>query len=297
MEAHAATVALPLETAAYGRDASLPVFESDVQAAAHQACLALGFISADADCIARAWHRQTQRLGGFDPLLWPAEAPDFGCVPWPRQRAFAPCPQALGLYAVLPTAQWVRRMAQAGVPTIQLRFKSLDAQAITREVSAAVEAVAGTDSLLFINDHWQAAIDAGAYGVHLGQEDLDAAGGANLDAIRQAGLRLGLSSHGYVEMLKADRFSPSYIAMGAVYSTTLKRMVTPPQGPGRLTAYARLMRKYPLVAIGGIDEARFDDVLPSGVGSIAVVRAIVASDTPEKTAVRLMHRIAEKRTL
>ena len=43
-----------------------------------------------------------------------------------------------------------------------------------REVRAAVEAVQGTDALLFINDHWQAAIAAGAYGVHLGQEDLDA---------------------------------------------------------------------------------------------------------------------------
>jgi thiamine-phosphate pyrophosphorylase len=74
-------------------------------------------------------------------------------------------------------------------------------------------------------------------------------------------------------------------------------MVTPPQGPGRLAAYARLMRNYPLVAIGGIDEARFDDVLPSGVGSIAVVRAIVAATDPERTAHRLMQKISEKTTL
>ena len=292
VQAHRTALALPLETAAYARAAGLPTFGGPAEAAAHQACLALGFISADAACVAKAWQNQTNRVGEFDAALWPCEAPDYGCAPVPRVGAFASCPSNLGLYAVLPSAQWVERMAQAGLPTLQLRFKSADPQAIDDEVRAAVQAVKGTRSLLFINDHWQAAIDAGAYGVHLGQEDLDATGATNLDAIRRAGLRLGLSSHGYAELLKADRFSPSYIALGAVYATTLKRMVTPPQGPGRLAVYARLLRHYPLVAIGGIDDARFDEILPSGVGSIAVVRAIIASDTPEATAKRLMQRMA-----
>ena len=73
-----------------------------------------------------------------------------------RDDAFPPCPEKLGLYAVLPDAQWVGRMARAGVPTVQLRFKSDDAEAIAREVRAAVEAVRGTGALLFINDHWRA---------------------------------------------------------------------------------------------------------------------------------------------
>jgi thiamine-phosphate pyrophosphorylase len=172
-------------------------------------------------------------------------------------------------------------MARAGVPTVQLRFKSDDPVAITREVQAAVLAVQGTGALLFINDHWQAAIKAGAYGVHLGQEDLEGLGGADLNAIRAAGLRLGVSSHGYAEMLRAAAVQPSYIAMGAVYATTLKRMATPPQGTARLKMYAALLRDTPTVAIGGIDAARLPGVLASGVGSVAVVRALVAADQPE----------------
>lgn len=263
-----------------------PVFndEAPVYRAAKQACLDLGFIEADAECLAHAWHAMTLRLGRFDPAGWPAEPQDFGLRPWPRQDAFASCPKQLGLYAVLPDAAWVARMARAGVPTVQLRFKSGDAQAIVNEVRAAVDAVRGTDALLFINDHWQAAIDAGAYGVHLGQEDLAT---ANLPVIRAAGLQLGLSSHGYAEMLHADSFSPSYIAMGAVYPTTLKAMPTAPQGPGRLAAYARLMRDYPLVAIGGIDASKLPEVLASGVGSVAVVRALVAADQPEAAVAQL----------
>ncbi|WP_200844406.1 thiamine phosphate synthase, partial [Raoultella sp. 18072] len=135
-------------------------------------------------------------------------------------------PTDLGLYAVLPDADWVGRMARAGVPTVQLRFKSGDAAAIRREVAAAARAVRGTGALLFINDHWQEALDAGAYGVHLGQEDLDALAPGALQALRGAGVRLGVSTHGYAEMVRADAASPSYVAMGAVFPTTLKKMAT-----------------------------------------------------------------------
>ena len=267
------------------QDASEPFndtyFETSVYHAAHQACLSLGFIPTDAACLAGAWQRMFIRTGQFDAGIWPSEPEDFGMPSWPRENAFLACPRKLGLYAVLPDAAWVKRMAQAGVPTVQLRFKSDDAQAIEREVHAAVQAVKGTNALLFINDHWQAAINAGAYGVHLGQEDLVE---ADLNQIRTAKLRLGLSSHGYAEMMRADAVSPSYIAMGAVYPTTLKRMTTAPQGAGRLSAYARLMRNYPLVAIGGIDQSKLPEVLASGVGSVAVVRALVAAEHPEAVA-------------
>ena len=289
VQAHRAALALPV-------DNFRPLFSSPQSLhappafrAAKVACRALGFIDSDGLCVANAWQKQTTRLGRFDAQLWPHEPQDFELPPWPREAAFLPCPKRLGLYAVLPDAEWVARMAQAGVQTLQLRFKSANRAKVAAQVAAAVAAVKGSQSLLFINDHWQAAIDAGAYGVHLGQEDLEI---ADLDAIRKAGLRLGISSHGYAEMLKADRVSPSYLAMGAVYTTTLKRMVTPPQGPGRLGAYARLMRHYPLVAIGGIDEARFDEILPTGVGSIAVVRAIVSATDPLAAAQRLMQKLA-----
>ena len=249
------------------------------------ACLQLGFIPADAACIAQAWQAQIARTGNTSD--WPDSPQDFGLRPWPRRDAFPSCPQQLGLYAVLPDAAWVGRMARAGVPTVQLRFKSDDVQAIAQEVTAAVAAVQGTPALLFINDHWQAAIQAGAYGVHLGQEDLDLMQPVDLDAIRIAGLRLGVSTHGYAEMLRADRVSPSYIALGAVFPTTLKRMATAPQGTARLAAYARLLRDYPLVAIGGIDTERLAPVLASGVGSIGVVRALTAASNPEQTAAEL----------
>lgn len=267
--------AMPYEQAVHPSDKAL----SHEVAGLMQGCRMLGFLEHDAQCVAKAWQAQTLRTSQFSIHDWPCLPQDFGISAAPRDNAFPACPHRLGLYAVLPDAQWVGRMARAGVPTVQLRFKSEDATAIRREVRAAVQAVQGTQSLLFINDHWQMAIEEGAYGVHLGQEDMDV---APLDTLRAAGLRLGLSTHGYAEMLRAEAVGPSYMALGAVFPTTLKRMQTAPQGVGRLNAYAQLMRHRPLVAIGGIDAARIPLVMQSGVGAIAVVRAITSASDPER---------------
>ena len=259
--------------------------------AALEACSQLGFIAVDAETLAQAWQRQSERNNHFDATHWPDDPRDFGLGAADPAQAFADCPRELGLYGVLPNAEWVGRMARAGVPTVQLRFKSGDQAAVAREVRAAVEAVKGTNARLFINDHWQAALDAGAYGIHVGQEDLDVIGQRDLETIRASGTRLGVSTHGYAEMVRAHAVQPSYIALGAVFPTTLKKMATAPQGLARLAAYVRLMRHYPLVAIGGISEDLFPAVRATGVGSVAVVRALVNAPDPEAAARHLLQRM------
>lgn len=264
------------------------------------AAIQMGFIETDAQVLGKAWSRMAHQAGGFNPASWPTLPEDFDLLPRPRQanlNAFPECPHALGLYAVLPSAEWVKRMVDAEVPTVQLRYKTeapLNRDHLMMEITAAISAVKGSKTLLFINDYWREAIDAGAYGVHLGQEDLAF---ADIAAIREAGLRLGLSSHGYAEMVYADTFLPSYIAMGAVFPTQLKKMPTAPQGLGRLRQYAKLMQHYPLVGIGGIDESTIQAVAQTGVGSVAVVRAITGSDDPEaavKHLTQLMKQAASQ---
>ena len=251
------------------------------------AAIEMGFIESDARVLGKAWSRMIKEVGDFNPKLWPSRPEYFEMLPYSRNsnpKAFKECPKRLGLYGVFPDADWIKRMVDAELPTAQLRFKSDDAKSIRMQIKEAVAAVKGSKTLLFINDHWEEAIAAGAYGVHLGQEDLVS---ANIDTIREAGLRLGISTHGYAELAIADRYCPSYIAMGAVFPTNLKKMPTAPQGLGRLYAYAKLMQHYSLVAIGGIDEASVHAVAQSGVGSVAVVRAIVASDDPKAAVKRL----------
>jgi thiamine-phosphate pyrophosphorylase len=279
---HHAALGLPSHT-----DAQAAPADDSPYAIAYAAARRLGFVPADAESVAQAWQRQTERTGHFDITAWPCEAIDFGLSAAQGAAGFAAAPKALGVYAVLPNAEWVGRMARAGLKTLQLRFKSPDRQVVRQEIEAALDAVAGTGAHLYINDHWQDALDAGAYGVHLGQEDLDNLSPEDLARIRDAGVRLGLSTHGYAEMLRAEAVCPSYIALGAVFPTTLKAMPTPPQGLARLGAYARLLQHRPLVAIGGIAPEHLGAVARTGVGSFAVVRAITAAQHPEAAAQEL----------
>ena len=256
------------------------------------AAINMGFIESDAKVLGKAWSRMAQEDGGFNALKWPNRPEHFDLLPWTRNmnpNAFPECPMRLGLYGVMPDADWVKRMVDAQLPTVQLRFKSEDKYKIRKQIKESVKAVKDSQTLLFINDYWEQAIDAGAYGVHLGQEDMAT---ADLDKIRSAGLRLGLSTHGYAEMAYADRFCPSYIAMGAVFPTNLKKMSTVPQGLGRLYQYAKLMNHYPLVAIGGIDQDSIRTVSRSGVGSVAVVRAITQAKDP-KAAVKHLQELIQ----
>ena len=256
------------------------------------AAIEMGFIESDAKVLGKAWSRMTLHDGGFNPFKWPSRPEQFDLLPWTRNmnpNAFKECPKRLGLYGVMPDADWVKRMVEAELPTVQLRFKSEDRYKIRKQIKESVKAVEGSKTLLFINDFWEEAIDAQAYGVHLGQEDLET---ADLEKIRAAGLRLGLSTHGYAELAHADRFCPSYIAMGAVFATNLKKMPTAPQGLGRLYQYAKLMSHYPLVAIGGIDQESIHVVAKSGVGSVAVVRAITQAKNP-KDAVKHLQALMQ----
>ncbi|MCF7695457.1 thiamine phosphate synthase [Mycetohabitans sp. B2] len=257
--------------------------------AAFAAFLDCGCAPHDALCLALAWRQGDEHAQ--DP--WPCDVSRFPRVlglPDAPVQPFAACPAALGLYPVVPTADWIERLLALGVRTVQLRRKvdgagdAADPRALAVLRADVRRAVAAgrryDDARVFINDHWQLALDEGAYGVHLGQEDLSR---ADIGALAHAGLRLGLSSHGYYEILVALHFKPSYIALGAVFPTTTKAMPSVPQGLARLARYVRLLDGVvPCVAIGGIDLQTLDDVLATGVRGAALVRAVTQAHDVEK---------------
>jgi thiamine-phosphate pyrophosphorylase len=179
-------------------------------------------------------------------------------------------------YPVVDSVAWVARLAALGVGTIQLRAKDLahaDAVALIRQALAA----AGSARLV-VNDHWRAAIEAGARHVHLGQEDLAE---ADVGAIRGAGLTLGLSTHDEAELANALRHAPDYVALGPIYPTTLKVMRFAPQWLDRLAQWKRRIGSLPLVAIGGITLERAPAVYAAGADAIAVVSDVTRSEAPD----------------
>lgn len=209
------------------------------------------------------------------------------------KASFAPLIYPIGFYPVVPTAAWVERLLSWGVRTIQLRIKTAGhtPAEISAQITAAIEAgKAVPGAQVFINDHWQLALAANAYGVHLGQEDLDT---ANIDILRQAGIRLGLSTHTLEELARAKAVQPSYLAIGPIYPTTLKVMPYEPVGLARLAEWAKLAAPYPVVAIGGISLERLPGVLACGVDGVAVVSAVTLAGDPRLAALNGLEMMRE----
>ncbi|MBO2556683.1 thiamine phosphate synthase [Shewanella algae] len=234
------------------------------------------------------------------PVIWPLEDYPWGNpaqvlgAPWlaapinadgvsakgVSAEGFKTLPHNLGIYPVVADVELLEALLKAGCRTIQLRLKG-EVQPGSSAERAIIRAIAlgrQYQARVFINDHWQLAIAHGAFGVHLGQEDLSQ---ASLEAIQGAGLALGLSSHGYFEALLALRRRPSYLALGHIFATKTKVMPSLPQGLARLGAYSETFGSLlPTVAIGGIDEHNLDAVKHTGVANVAVVRAITEAAEP-----------------
>ncbi|EPT7109081.1 MULTISPECIES: thiamine phosphate synthase [Klebsiella] len=198
------------------------------------------------------------------------------------QPDFPSVPFRLGLYPVVDSVAWIERLLVAGVRTLQLRIKDKRDSEVEEHVVAAIALGRKYHARLFINDYWRLAIKHQAYGVHLGQEDLET---TDLSAIRNAGLRLGVSTHDDMEIDIALAARPSYIALGHVFPTQTKQMPSAPQGLDQLAQHIQRLGVYPTVAIGGISLERAPAVLATGVGSVAVVSAITqAADWRQATA-------------
>ena len=181
-------------------------------------------------------------------------------------------------YPVVDSVAWVARLATLGVGTVQLRAKALDDSQSLQIVSDALEAVKGTPTRLVVNDYWRAAIVAGAKHLHLGQEDLAE---ADLKAVRDAGLTLGISTHDDAELEAALRAEPDYIALGPIFPTTLKSMRFAPQGIAKISEWKRRIGDIPLVAIGGIKLEHAREIFAAGADSIAVVSDVTQNPEPD----------------
>lgn len=232
---------------------------------------------------------------GFPTKHWPIYT-ELDNEHW-QSLAYPACvghaePEQLGLYPIFDSAAWLERILPQGITTAQLRVKHLEGEALKQEIAEAVAIAKRHNCRLFINDYWQLAIEAGVYGVHLGQEDLEV---ADLQAISAAGLRLGISNHCHFEVARALVIKPSYIACGPIYATTTKQMPWVPYGLAGLRYWCTSIVDYPLVAIAGIDATNIQPIAATGVSGVALITAITKSDNPEQTSAELQRLVEASR--
>ena len=204
--------------------------------------------------------------------------------------------KAMLLYAVTDRA-WVGKQSlyeqvesalKGGATCVQLREKELDDEAFLNEAIEISALCKRYGVPFFINDNVEIAIKCHADGIHVGQEDMEAA------QVRQKvgnDMIIGVSVHSVEEALEAVKNGADCLGVGAMFSTSTKTDVNvlPKETLRDICAAVDI----PVVAIGGIGKSNISQLAGTGVDGVALVSAIFAADDIEKEC-RLLRKLSEE---
>lgn len=170
------------------------------------------------------------------------------------------------------------RLCPVGLKLAQLRIKGKQPEKTTSLIHDGLKIAAHHGCTLVINDHWQEAIDAKAEWVHLGQEDLDI---TDIPALKQSGIKIGLSTHTPEELDRALEINPDYIALGPIFKPRGKSVDHAPQGLRQIANWKAHI-KCPLIAIGGIRLEQAHKVFEAGADTVCVITDVLEDNVPEE---------------
>lgn len=182
----------------------------------------------------------------------------------------------------------VEQALKGGVTLVQLREKGLGEEQFLQEARQVQKLCRRFGVPLIINDSIEVALAVDADGVHLGQDDANAAQARQLlgrDKI------IGVSAHNVQEALQAVQDGADYLGSGAVFGSGTKTNVStlPMQTLREICSAVPI----PVVAIGGITEKNLQQLSGSGIAGAAVVSAIFAQENIEEAAIRLRGLISQ----
>ena len=179
------------------------------------------------------------------------------------------------LYAIAGTIERARFFLGAGAPVVQLRFKTTALAPHLEEIRSWSRQYPACR--LVINDDLDFAEAAGAWGAHLGQEDLQR---FSPERVAKSGLQVGISTHNNDEIAFALGYRPALLGFGPIYATATKQTGHAPQGVDRLREVVRTAG-LPIVAIGGIGETNFEEVAATECAYAAMISSLDRCQTVE----------------
>jgi thiamine-phosphate diphosphorylase len=174
--------------------------------------------------------------------------------------------------ALSSTVEKIRLAAAAEADWVQVREKDLSAKELLALVKQAVS-TGDSRVKVIVNDRLDAALAAGAAGVHLGRESVAVsevvqwcrAGNAPAEFL------IGASCHSLDEARQAEAAGANYAFFGPVFDTPSKRAFGAPRGIAQLREVCREIR-IPVIAIGGLDQGNAMECLRGGASGIAAIR-------------------------
>ena len=173
----------------------------------------------------------------------------------------------------------VRAAVAGGVEVFQLREKRLPDDELTAVADAMRALCERIGALLIVNDRPAVAVEAGAHGVHVGQDDMPV---AQVREIVGPEMLIGLSTHSEAEIDAVDEALVDYIGVGPVHETPTKE--GRPAVGVELVRYAAANARVPFFAIGGLNAGNIGEVTAAGAERAVVLRAIADAEDPEAAA-------------
>lgn len=200
------------------------------------------------------------------------------------------------LYAVTDRAwtgkqslfEQVEAALKGGATCVQLREKDLDEETFLKEAKALADLCRRYGVPFFVNDNVEIAVQSGADGIHVGQEDMAAS------KVRERvgeKMMIGVSVHSVEEALEAVRNGADCLGVGAMFSTSTKTDadVLPKEVLRDICSAVDI----PVVAIGGIGKSNIGALAGTGVDGVALVSAIFGADDIEAEC-RELRRLSEE---
>ncbi len=160
----------------------------------------------------------------------------------------------------------IKIAVQNNVSLIQIREKQLPARFVFEFASEAAEITRNTGTKLLVNDRADIALAANADGVHLTSLSLSA------KIVRRAfpeNFIVGVSTHTIEEAEIARRQAADFITFSPIFSTPNKGE---PQGVEKLRRICRRLKPFPVIALGGINQTNYSEVLDAGASGFAAIR-------------------------
>ncbi|MEZ5394481.1 MAG: thiamine phosphate synthase [Bryobacterales bacterium] len=181
------------------------------------------------------------------------------------------------------------RLAEVGARIVQLRHKDEWTREIFSLAAEMAEAARKENVTFIVNDRADAALAAGAAGVHLGQTDLTPSQVRSFAGDR---LLVGLSTHNETQLRQAASEPADYLALGPIFGTQSKERPDPTVGVDGLRRLRSLTTR-PLTVIGGITRGTAPQAWEAGADSCAVIADMLEGDWRE--SMRQWAELAEGR--
>ncbi len=168
---------------------------------------------------------------------------------------------------------------RGGVDLVQLRDKELEARAVLARARLALRVCRGLGVPFILNDRPDLALEVGADGVHVGQDDAPPALARRLLGDEAV---VGLSTHAPAELDGAAAEPVDYVSVGPVVPTPTKPG-RPGTGPGYVR-YAAGAARVPWFVTGGATPETVGPLVEAGARRFVVVRWLTEATDPEGAA-------------